>query len=177
MYTIAKEKAPGWDAGAARRFATGGRSFADRPSWPAAKAARSLAPPHAMRGPDPSALRRPTRAQRPEQSKGAGSRLSPGRRPWGAFRIRVLRFLLGFCGQDGRALLLPGSLSAAARTRRKKPAGARAGCARVRCQAMDGLSANLRSVLAKSRGHGCPCDRGREGVFSLVTFSCTSKRK
>ena len=59
---------------------------------------------------------------------------------------------VSFCGQDGRALLFPGSLSAAARTRRTKPAGARARCARVRCQAMDGLSANLRSVLAKSPG-------------------------
>ena len=35
--------------------------------WPAAKAARSLAPPRAARGPDPSALRRPTRAQRQKQ--------------------------------------------------------------------------------------------------------------
>ena len=59
---VTKRRAPGWDAGAARRFATGGRGFADRPSWPAAKAARSLAPPRAVRGPDPSALRRPTRA-------------------------------------------------------------------------------------------------------------------
>ena len=48
------------------------------------------------------------------------------------------------------SLSLPGSLSAAARARRKKPVGARARGARVRCQARDGLSANLRSVLAKS---------------------------
>ena len=56
----------------------------------------------------------------------------------------------GFCGQDGRALLLPGSLSAAARTRRKSPQGRAHGCARVRCRHRDVPSANLRSVLAKS---------------------------
>jgi hypothetical protein len=67
-------------------------------------------------------------------------------------------------------LLLPGSLSAAARARRIKPVGARARGARVRCQARDGLSANLRSVLAKSRGRR-PRDRGRVGRLSWVTFS------
>ena len=59
---------------------------------------------------------------------------------------------------------LPGSLSAAARARRKQPAGARARCARVRCRHTDVPSANLRSVLAKSPGidarrprpRGCP---------------------
>ncbi|HJT96727.1 MAG TPA: hypothetical protein VJ696_00285, partial [Rhodanobacteraceae bacterium] len=41
-------------------------------------------------------------------------------------------------------------------------------------QSMDGLSAKPRPTVANpSRSEG----RGTEGVFSLVTFSCTSKRK
>jgi len=60
-----------------------------------------------------------------------------------------------------RLWLFGGSPLGAARTRRKKPAGWPAGGRPVRCQAMDGLSANLRSGLAQSaigrpRPRGCP---------------------
>ena len=56
----------------------------------------------------------------------------------------------------------------AARTRRKKPAGWPAGCRPVRCQAMDGLSANLRSGLAQSAGFtGRPRPRGCPSLWLL----------
>ena len=65
---------------------------------------------------------------------------------------------------------LPGSLSAAARTRRKKPEGARARCARVRCQA-HGCAVSeppeRPRVVTRAR---CPRDRGREGAFLFGYF-------
>jgi hypothetical protein len=42
---------------------------------------------------------------------------------------------------------------------------------------MDGLSANLRSVLAQSRGHGCPRDRGREGALLFGYFLLGKQEK
>src|SRR5690242_21828136 len=70
-----------------------------------------------------------------------------------------------------------GSLSAAARSRRKKPEGARARCARVRCRHTDVPSANLRSGLAESFGHDAQTTAAVWVPFSLVTFSWASKRK
>ena len=113
---VTKENTPSVPRRRSRRFAAGGRGFADSPSWTAAKAARSLAPPRAERGP----VRPPfAAAQRdPSQEKSPGSRLAGAK---GVERFACL--LLCFCGQDGRALLLPGSLSAAARTGGKSPQG------------------------------------------------------
>ena len=70
-----------------------------------------------------------------------------------------------------------GPLSAAASRRRKKPEGARAGSACVRCLYMDVQSANLRSLLAQSRGHGCPRDRGREGALFFGDFLLGKQKK
>ena len=89
--------------------------------WTAAKAARSLAPPRASAG----LIRPPFAAPQRDPSekiikrKRAGSRSSPGRRAWSDSLV----FCFGFCGQDGRALLLPGSLSTAARTGGRSPKG------------------------------------------------------
>ena len=69
----------------------------------------------------------------------------------------------------------PGSLSAVASARRKKPAGARAGCARVRCLYMDVLSANLRSALAQSPGRSPATAAAR--VCSLWLLSLAQARE
>ena len=41
----------------------------------------------------------------------------------------------------------------------------------------DVLSANLRSLLAESRGQGCPRDRGREGVLFFGDFLLDKQKK
>ena len=89
--------------------------------WTAAKAARSPAPPRAVRGPFPSALRRSTEGreqERPHPRLRRGLSRSAGEANATA---SALASGCGFCGQDGRALALPGSLSAAARAWRKNP--------------------------------------------------------
>ena len=148
-------------AGALRRFAAGGRGFADSPSMDCDKSASAGLP-----SVHPSPRHRGIRVK--EMAWTVASQ--------GQTSLKCLVCpLLGFCGQDGRALLLPGSLSAAARTGGKSP-GARARCARVRCRHTDVPSANLRSVLAVVWAR-CPNDRGREGAFLLVTSLWASKEK
>ena len=44
-------------------------------------------------------------------------------------------------------------------------------------QAMDGLSANLRSVLAQFAGQGCPANRGREGALLFGYFLLGKQEK
>jgi len=68
-----------------------------------------------------------------------------------------------------------GAPCGAASVRRKMPVGWRAGCAPVRCQHTDVLSANHRSTLAKSEGR-MPGDRAAGGVLSLVTFFAQAKK-
>jgi hypothetical protein len=143
---------------------------ADGTSCAAAESARSLAP--TLRA-FSATLRRPTRGpdqERPSSAFGTFSRK----------REKEQHSLLPLAGEGARradegnrsepipsfALALRGS-PFAARSRRKKPAGARAGCACVRCQAKDGLSANLRSGLAQSAG-----DRAH-GVTQPSTSSTT----
>ena len=58
----------------------------------------------------------------------------------------------------------------------EKPAGWRAGCAPVRCQHTDVLSANLRSALANPQGR-MPGGRAIRGVLSLVTFFAQALRR
>jgi hypothetical protein len=139
---------------------------ADGTSCAAAESARSLAP--TLRA-FSSALRRPTRGPfRSRARPHPPSAPSPasGRRkrsPFSHLREKVLGGRMRAIGVNPSqaSLLLFGAPLGAARARRKKPAGWPAGCRPVRCQARDGLSANLRSVLAQSafgrpRPRGCP---------------------
>jgi hypothetical protein len=71
----------------------------------------------------------------------------------------------GFCGRMPPKRAPYG----AARARREKPEGWRAGCAPVRCQHKDVPSANRRSALAHLEGRR-PGRRAIRGVLSLVTF-------
>jgi len=71
---------------------------------------------------------------------------------------------------------LNGAPCGAASMRRKKPEGWRAGCAPVRCQHTDVLSANRRSMLAQSEGR-MPGDRATGGVLSFGDFSLHKQRK
>jgi len=145
---VTKEKGtPGGTPAAALRVRYGRPGSADGTSCAAAESARSLAP--TLRALS-AALRRPTRGQDQERPlpPSAPSPASGGRDS-----------LIGWA--LAHRLGSSGSPLGAARTRRKKPEGARAGCACVRCQARDGLSANLRSGLAQSafgrpRPRGCP---------------------
>ena len=178
---VTKEKAPRVGRPPLRGgFATGGRGSLTGHPWPDSELARIPARDPAGFFRPPSAAPHGDPGSKAKQSIGWALAHRGGAHRWAeahpiknitrAKRAPLLR-------QGCRALLLPpGSPSAAARARRKKPVGSRAGCARVRCQAMDGLSANLRSALAQSPGT-MPGDRGRGGAFSLVTFSWASKRK
>jgi len=82
-----------------------------------------------------------------------------------------------FCGRDCRAVLLfPGP----SRPRRAGAGKARRGARRMRARSLPVHGRTVsepRSLLAKSRGHGCPRDRGREGAFLLVTSLWASKEK
>ena len=113
---VTKENTPSVPRPSLREgFATGGRGSADRTSCPAAECARSLARTRAVRGPDPSALRRVTEGP----------------------RSRAQALLLR---QGLPRSALQGSLSAAASRRRKSPKGraqdarAFAACTRTYCQ-------------------------------------------
>ena len=101
--------------------------------WTAAKAARSLAPPRAKRGPDPSALRRGTEGPSQEKS-GAGVPAFAAAYGSGSDSLVIPRLL-----RPGRPRsALTGFPLGRGEDRRKKPEGARARCARVRCRHMDG---------------------------------------
>ena len=167
---VTKENTPSVPRPSLREgFATGGRGFADRPSMACGK---SGAIPRAAPRSRAGLIRPPFAAAQRDpkvKSEGAGSRPSPGRRS-GECGWRFLAWLL----RPGRPrFALPGYLSAAARARRKKARrgarmDARAFAVRPRmaCQRTSGAASRSRRL-----GAG---DRGREGVFSLVTFSCTS---
>ena len=75
------------------------------------------------------------------------------------------------------SLALPGFPLGRGERRRKKPKGARARCARVRCRHKDVPSANLRSRLRSRWGMDAPATADARVPFSLVTFSWASKRK
>ena len=75
-----------------------------------------------------------------------------------------------------RSALAPGSLSAAASRRRKSPQGARAGCARVRCQYTDVLSANP-GACSRSRSGRTPKRPRPRGCLSLGYFSLGKQRE
>ena len=98
---VTKENTPSVTRPALRAgCATGGRGSADRASCPAAECARSLARTRAVRGPGPSALRRVTEGPKIKSKE----------------REDVLPWLLR---QGLPRSARPGSLSAAARARRK----------------------------------------------------------
>jgi len=76
-----------------------------------------------------------------------------------------------FCGRDCRALLYPGP-SRPRRAGGGKVATAIAGRMPASSTSVHGRTVGeSRSLLAKSRGHGCPRDRGREGVLVLWWLS------
>ena len=118
---------------------------------------KSGAIPRAARAharPDPSALRRVTEG--PEgKSKQACSLLRQG----------LPRFAL------------PGPLSAAASAWRKKPAGARAGCARVRCRHMDVPVSEPPERACAVRRARMPANRGREGALLFGYFLLGKQEK
>jgi hypothetical protein len=163
-----KRTRPRYRAGAARRCATGRRGSADGPSWPAAECARSLARTRASAGLSVRPSPRHRGVESEERSK--------SQRRWvPAFAGTTRRFASASLLCASASLLwLPGSLSAAARARRKQPKGARARCARVRCQATDGLSANLRSALAQSPASSATA---AAWVASLWLLSLAGQRK
>ena len=83
-----------------------------------------------------------------------------------------------FCGRDCRALLFPGPSRP-----RRAGAGkvARSAIARrMRASPMSVQGRTVsgpRSLLAKSRGQGCPRDRGREGVLFFGDFLLDKQKK
>ena len=88
--------------------------------------------------------------------------------------------LLRFGDRDCRALLFPGP------SRPRRAGGgncrvhrtrSRAGCARVRCQYRDVLSADPVACSRSRRGMDAPATAAARVSFSLVTFFWTSKRK
>ena len=92
-------------------------------------------------------------------------------------RVGYMR-CVGFCGRDCRALLFPGPSRP-----RRAGAGkvARSAIARrMRASPMSVQGRTVsgpRSLLAKSQGHGCPCDRGREGVLFFGDFLLDKQKK
>ena len=84
---------------------------------------------------------------------------------------------LRFCGRDCRALLYPGP----SRPRRAGGGNSREAVARrMRASPMSVQGRTVgepRSLLAKSQGHGCPCDRGREGVLFFGDFLLDKQKK
>jgi hypothetical protein len=82
-----------------------------------------------------------------------------------------------FCGRDCRALALPGSLSAAASRLRKSRAAIAGRMPASSTSAHGRAVGEPRCLLAKSRGHGCPRDRGREGAFFFGYFLLGKQKK
>ena len=80
-----------------------------------------------------------------------------------------------FCGQDGRALLLRVPFGRGEVAEDKAQRGART--MRARSLSAHGRAVSEPPERPREIAGLTPGDRGREGVFSLVTFSCTSKRK
>ena len=110
----------------------------------------------------------------PRAARVRGTRLV---RPPFAASQRDPRAKASFCGRDCRALALPGPLSAAASARRKsREAGARRMRARS-TRAQGCAPGEPRSLLAQSRGQGCPRDRGREGAFFFGYFLLGKQKK
>ncbi len=182
---VTKRKAPS-DPRRSRseRFAAGERVRLTGHPWPAAESARSLAPP-ARCAAFPFALRR--FSEGPE-SKSIGKMDSGLRRNdgLGGRRISAASSINGvvicgdtsrrFCGRDCRALLFPGP---------SRPRRAGAGnCREAVAGRMPASSTSVhgrtvgepRSLLAQFAGR-TPANRGREGVFLLVTSLWTSKEK
>jgi hypothetical protein len=125
----------------------------------------------------PSALRRGFRGDPKSQGEGAGSTLSRGRRNLGSRRFASASC---FCGRDCRALLFPGP------SRPRRAGGGSAACFRTRARAWRRARSRRaqgcalsepRSLLAKSRGQGCPRDRGREGAFFFGYFLLGKQKK
>ena len=185
---VTKRNAPSVSRPSLREgFATVDRGFADSPSMDCGKSGAIHRAARALARPDPAALRRGTEGPGSRAKKKLTHRVGLGppvarmciranSRPslrWAkAHPINALLLRQGLPRlRSSRAPLGRGE-DAQEKARRGARTDARAFAA-----GQDDLSANLRSGLAKSIGHGCPIDRGREGVFSLVTFSCTSKRK
>jgi hypothetical protein len=125
-----KRTRPRCRAGAARRCATGERVRSTGLPGLTIESARSLAPPACPHAACPFALRRGTEGFR---------------------RTKQRRWVPAFAGTtEGVCFCFPGPSRPRRGCEGNSPSGARARCARVRCQAMDGLSANLRSALAQS---------------------------
>ena len=145
--------------------------------WTAAKAARPLAPPRAVRGPCPSALRRSaegTRARAPSPAPAARPLPLSGRGE--RFGFCDFRFWLWLLRPGRPRSGSSGSLSAAARAWRKKPAGAARWIAPRSLRHTDVPSANLRSALATSPGRS-PATANVRVPFLLVTSLWASKEK
>jgi len=134
--------------------------------WPATNARASCARPfgrilHPLAGPQGDPGGRAARSCAQKQSKSIAAEAAPTTRLW-------------LCAHDARCS--SGVPFSAGGRRSIRPAGARAGRARVRRQRMDALSANP-DRRSRTRRAGCP-EGGAVGVsFSLVSFSWTSKRK
>lgn len=83
----------------------------------------------------------------------------------------------GFCGQDDRAVALPGPLWAAASARRQGPTG---GGAMDRAEFAVSTRTCCRQTQERAREvarAGSARDRGREGVLSFGSFSLDEQRK
>ena len=85
-------------------------------------------------------------------------------------------FCAGFCGRDCRALALQGP----SRPRRACAGSARRVARRMRASLSSGHGWPVdkpRSTIAKSLGHGCPNDRGREGALLFGYFLLGKQEK
>ena len=132
------------------------------------ESARSLAPP-ALRAAFPSALRRCSEGTRRQSERKKETDVSD---------ISDVAYIRCFCGRDCRALLFPGSLSAAAR-RRRKSREAVAGRMPATFDESTRMCSRRSppSLLAEFAGHGCPANRDREGAFFFGYFLLGKQKK
>ena len=157
---------------AARAVRYGRTGSAKRPSMASRPNRRDPSRrPRAGHAAGPSALRRGFRGDPEEQRRWVPA--SAGTTKPGSPR-------LCFCGRDCRALLFPGPSRprrAGAGNCRVHRTRSRAGCARVRCQYRDVLSADPAACSRSHAGMDARVTAAARVPFSLVTFFWASKRK